>query len=87
MASSDDALALAGQISGNCVYPRFADFITRAIMHCAGDAQPLSEEQIEQLYRASFEAGDGLLEQVAHTIDHQTVLAFMRSLDGEPDGS
>lgn len=83
MKHSDDAMRLAGEITNLALYPRFAELIRQSIENCTLDAEPLSDEQAEQIYRAAILAGDGAFEQIAHMIDHQTVLAFRRELDGE----
>lgn len=78
---SDDALALAGEICGREIYPRFADMIRQAITNCTLDSEPLTDEQCEQIYRAAFWAGDGVLDSIAHVIDDQTVMSFRRTLE------
>lgn len=82
--SSDDAETLASELCIACVYPRFAEFVRAAITHCALDKEPLTDEQCEMLYLAAFEAQDGVRAQMAHAIDHQSVLAFRRELEA-PD--
>lgn len=67
---SEWAVDLANLLHSEVWAPRMADFVSKAIQHCAGDSEPLSLEQQEQLYRAAFEAGDGITMDTAHVIDH-----------------
>ena len=82
--SSDDAMRLAGQIVTDIWYPKMADLVALAITHCTLHATPLDDDQATQLYRAAFEAMDGVFSAIAHAIDTDTVLAFRRSLEA-PD--
>jgi len=66
---SDEALEVAGQIASECFYPRMADAVAMTIRYCAMHATPLDDDQCTQLYRATFEAGDGVMDSIAAEID------------------
>lgn len=69
MNHTDEAITLAGEIAGEVYYPRVADAVALAIRYCALHATPLDDDQCTALYRATFEAGDGVMADIAHQVD------------------
>lgn len=74
-------MRLAGRITSDIWYPRMADLVALVITHCTLHATPLDDDQATQLYRAAFEAGDGVFSEIAHAVDTDAVLAFRRELE------
>lgn len=81
MTRSDEAQALAGHIACGVWYPRAAEFISYAIRFCTMDAEPLTDSQCEQIYRAAFEAGDGVLDSIAGVLDARTAYRLLEDHD------
>lgn len=85
MRLSDETTDLANCLATDVFCARMADFVAKAITHCQGDLCPLTIEQQEQLYRAAFEAGDGVGADIARGIERHDARFLIASagLDDE----
>lgn len=82
MPYSEQAQELGDRIAERVWYPRVADAVAKAIQNCADERCPLSEEQQAQIFRAMFEAGDGVFNQITLTIaDEVDQISARRLID------